>query len=129
VQRPEAVVGGRWPPTLDHVDDVVLDVGGGGVRQAAPALAEERAELFERLEVGLDDGAPGLALCPQGPLEGAYKGSILASAWAEGSKVLCSEAGVLASPRSSRNEEAAGQRLNRSLHRSPGSSADRATAS
>ena len=51
-----------YAASVDH-EGSILDVGGGGVRQAAAALVEERAELFERLEVGLD-GALRLALCP-----------------------------------------------------------------
>jgi hypothetical protein len=73
VQGAEAVVGGGRPPTLQDVNDVVLNVGGGGVGQTPPALVQERAELFERLEVGVDS-ALGLALGPEGPLEGGTTG-------------------------------------------------------
>jgi hypothetical protein len=62
VEGSEAVVGGRGPTPLDDLDDVVLDVGGGDIGQAArPTLVQERAELLEGLEVGVD-GALGLAL-------------------------------------------------------------------
>jgi hypothetical protein len=51
-----------YAASVDH-EGSILDVGGSGVRQATPALVQECAELFERLEVGLD-GALRLALRP-----------------------------------------------------------------
>ena len=36
MQRPEPVIGRRRPSALDDIDDVVLDIGGGGVGQARP---------------------------------------------------------------------------------------------
>lgn len=84
VQGAEAVVGGGRPPTLQDVNDVVLNVGGGGVGQTPPALVQEPAELFERLGVGVD-GALGLALGPERPARrGGQGGLSWHRPWAEG---------------------------------------------
>jgi hypothetical protein len=64
VQDTEAVVGRRRPSAFDDVDEAILDVGGGGLGRTPDALVQERGELFECLEVGVD-GALGLALSPQ----------------------------------------------------------------
>src|SRR6266700_574886 len=72
VKGTEAIVGGRGPATLDDVDDVVLDVGGGGLGEGTAATVEQRRELFDCLEVGVD-GALVLALGPHVPLKGTDK--------------------------------------------------------
>jgi hypothetical protein len=81
VQGVEAVVGRQGTPALEDADDVVLDVRSLGLRQAEAAGLEEGGALLECFGVGVD-GALGLALGSQGPLEGADKWVYLGSALA-----------------------------------------------
>ncbi|HZD69319.1 MAG TPA: hypothetical protein VFA45_10520 [Actinomycetes bacterium] len=72
VQGAEPVVGRRGSPSLQDGDEVVMDVGCAGIGKATAANVEERRELLEGLEIGVD-GALGPALGPHEPFEGTDK--------------------------------------------------------